>query len=168
MFTAQIPGHGPFMIRYPRGKGVMPEWHETMRTMEIGKGERLVDGEKVAALTLGPLGNKVLEAVESLKSQGMSVACYNMIFLKPIDEDILAEVGAKFKQVITVEDGTRNGGFGSAVLEYFADHDINIKVKRLGLPDKFVEHGTPDELYKLCGLDSERIEKVIREAYENV
>lgn len=168
MFTAQIPGHGPFMIRYPRGKGVMPEWHETMRTMEIGKGEKLVDGEKVAVLTLGPLGNKVLEAVESLKSQGMSVACYNMIFLKPIDEDILAEVGAKFKQVITVEDGTRNGGFGSAVLEYFADHDINIKVKRLGLPDKFVEHGTPDELYKLCGLDSESIEKVIREAYENV
>ncbi len=168
MFTAQIPGHGPFMIRYPRGKGVMPEWHETMRTMEIGKGEKLVDGEKVAVLTLGPLGNKVLEAVESLKSQGMSVACYNMIFLKPIDEDILAEVGAKFKQVMTVEDGTRNGGFGSAVLEYFADHDINIKVKRLGLPDKFVEHGTPDELYKLCGLDSESIEKVIREAYENV
>lgn len=168
MFTAQIPGHGPFMIRYPRGKGVMPEWHETMRSIEIGKGEKLEDGEKVAVLTLGPLGNKVLDAVKSLKSQGMSVACYNMIFLKPIDEDILAEVGAKFKQVITVEDGTRNGGFGSAVLEYFADHDINIKVKRLGLPDRFVEHGTPDELYKICGLDSESIEKVIKEAYENV
>lgn len=168
MFTAQIPGHGPFMIRYPRGKGVMPEWHETMRSIEIGKGEKLEDGEKVAVLTLGPLGNKVLDAVKSLKLQGMSVACYNMIFLKPIDEDILAEVGAKFKQVITVEDGTRNGGFGSAVLEYFADHDINIKVKRLGLPDRFVEHGTPDELYKICGLDSESIEKVIKEAYENV
>lgn len=168
MFTAQVPGHGPFMIRYPRGKGVMPEWHEPMHALPIGKGEKLVDGEKVAVLTLGPLGNKAINAIESLKSNGISVACYNMIFLKPIDEDILAEVGAKFKQVITIEDGTRNGGFGSAVLEYFADHDINIRVKRLGLPDNFVEHGTPDELYKLCGLDSESIENVIREAYENV
>lgn len=168
MYTAQLPDKGPFMIRYPRGKGVQTDWHCDLEELPIGKGEKLTDGEKVAVLTVGPIGNTAAKAICELKEEGISVALYNMIFIKPLDEDILREIGSKFKRVITVEDGAKNGGFGSAVTEFFSDADIPMVVKRLGLPDKFVEHGTPEELYKLCGLDKDSIKQEIINQYNKL
>lgn len=168
MYTAQLPDKGPFMIRYPRGKGVQTDWHCDLEELPIGKGEKLTDGEKVAVLTVGPIGNTAAKAICELKEEGISVALYNMIFIKPLDEDILREIGSKFKRVITVEDGAKNGGFGSAVTEFFSDADIPMIVKRLGLPDKFVEHGTPEELYKLCGLDKDSIKQEIINQYNKL
>ncbi len=165
MYTAQLPNKGPFMIRYPRGKGVQTDWHCELEELPIGKGEKLTDGDKVAVLTVGPIGNTAAKAICELKEEGINVALYNMIFIKPLDEDMLREIGSKFKRVITVEDGVKNGGFGSAVTEFFNDADIPMIVKRLGLPDKFVEHGTPEELYKLCGLDKDSIKQEIKNQY---
>jgi len=165
MYTAQLPNKGPFMIRYPRGKGVQTDWHCELEELPIGKGEKLTDGDKVAVLTVGPIGNTAAKAICELKEEGINIALYNMIFIKPLDEDMLREIGSKFKRVITVEDGVKNGGFGSAVTEFFNDADIPMIVKRLGLPDKFVEHGTPEELYKLCGLDKDSIKQEIKNQY---
>ena len=130
--------------------------------MPIGKGRKLSDGKDVAVLSLGPLGNTVAEACRQLKEEGIDVAHYDMRFLKPIDEDILHEVGTTCRRIVTVEDGVVRGGLGSAVLEYMADHDLHPQVVRLGLPDHFVEHGTPDELYHLVGLDVESIKEKLR------
>ncbi len=168
MFTAQLPDKGPFMIRYPRGKGVQKDWHCELEEMKVGKGEMLTDGEGIAVLTVGPIGNTVAKAVNELHEEGIKVAHYNMIFIKPLDEELLREVGKKFHRIITVEDGVTNGGMGSAVTEFFNDSDIPVMVKRLGLPDRFVEHGTPEELYALCGLDKDSIKSEIKKQYSKL
>ena len=161
MYTAQLPNKGPFVIRYPRGRGVLPEWRCPLEEIPVGKGRKLTDGQDVAVLSLGPIGNIVTKVVEELRKEGHSVAHYDMRFLKPIDEDILREVGNTCRRIVTVEDGVIQGGLGSAVLEYMADHRLHPEVIRLGLPDYFVEHGTPEELYHLVGLDAESIKKVL-------
>ena len=138
------------------------QWRCPFREMPIGKGRKLSDGKDVAVLSLGPLGNTVAEACRQLREEGIDVAHYDMRFLKPIDEDILHEVGTTCRRIVTVEDGVVRGGLGSAVLEYMADHDLHPQVVRLGLPDHFVEHGTPDELYHLVGLDVESIKEKLR------
>ena len=162
MYTAQLPGKGPFVIRYPRGRGVLTDWRCPFEELPIGKGRKLSEGKDVAVLSLGPLGNTVAKVVSELKEEGMSVAHYDMRFLKPIDEDILQEVGTKCRRIITVEDGVVRGGLGSAVIEYMNDHNLHPEVIRLGLPDHFVEHGTPEELYRLVGLDAENIKLRIK------
>ena len=161
MYTAQLPDKGPFVIRYPRGRGVFADWRCPMQELPVGRGRKLSDGEGTAVLSLGPLGNVVAGVVRELREAGQSVAHYDMRFLKPIDEEILHEVGTTCRRIITVEDGVIQGGLGSAVLEYMADHNLHPEVIRLGLPDHFVEHGTPDELYHLVGLDAENIKKKI-------
>ena len=161
MYTAQLPDKGPFVIRYPRGRGVLTDWRCTLEEIPVGKGRKLTDGNEVAVLSLGPIGNVVAKVVQELKEVGKSVAHYDMRFLKPIDEDILQEVGKKFHRIVTIEDGVVQGGLGSAVIEYMADHNLHPQVVRLGLPDHFIEHGTPEELYHLVGLDAEAIKKAI-------
>lgn len=160
MYTAQLPDKGPFVIRYPRGRGVLTDWRCPFEELPVGKGRKLSDGNDVAVLSLGPIGNVVEKVVRELKEEGVSVAHYDMRFLKPIDEDILQEAG-NFRRIVTVEDGVIRGGLGSAVVEYMADHNLHPEVVRLGLPDHFIEHGTPDELYHLVGLDAEAIKEKI-------
>ena len=161
MYTAQLPDKGPFVIRYPRGRGVIVDWRCPMQEITIGKGRCLKEGTDVAVLSIGPIGNIVTQAISELASQEISIAHYDMRFLKPIDEDILAYVGKNFSRIITIEDGVKNGGLGSAVLEYMSDHNLHPDIIRLGLPDHFVEHGTPEELYQIVGLDVESIKKAI-------
>ena len=161
MYTAQLPDKGPFVIRYPRGRGVIVDWRCPMQEIPIGKGRCLKEGTDVAVLGIGPIGNIVTQAISELASQEISIAHYDMRFLKPIDEDILAYVGKNFSRIITIEDGVKNGGLGSAVLEYMSDHNLHPDIIRLGLPDHFVEHGTPEELYQIVGLDVESIKKAI-------
>lgn len=168
MYTAQLPDKGPFMIRYPRGKGEQKDWHCPFEEIPVGKGEILNDGDGIAVLTVGPIGNTVAKVIKELQEEGFHPAHYNMIFVKPLDEDLLREVGKKFRRIITVEDGVKNGGMGSAVTEFFNDADIPVIVKRLGLPDKFVEHGTPEELFKLCGLDKDSIKEEIKNQYNKL
>ncbi len=164
MYTASQPGHGPFMIRYPRGKGVLLDWHLPFQSMEVGKGYCVTEGDDVAVLSLGPLGYMVQKTISKAKELGISVAHYNMLFLKPLDETLLHEVAKKFKKIVTVEDGSIKGGFGSAVLEFLADNNYTGHiVSRVGLPDQFATHGTPDELYHLYGMDVEGILKTIQD-----
>ena len=159
MYTAQLPGKGTFVIRYPRGRGVMKDWECPLEEIAVGTGRKLRDGEDVAVLTLGPIGNLAQQAIEQA---GISAAHYDMRFLKPMDERLLEEIGQHFKHIVTIEDGVRTGGLGSAVLEWMNDHEYQPKIVRIGLPDtRFVEHGTVDQLYKLCGMDVESIKKTI-------
>ena len=162
MYTAQLPDKGPFVIRYPRGRGVQTDWHCPLEELPVGRGRKLSEGEDTAVLSLGPLGNVVNRVVRELHEEGHSIAHYDMRFLKPIDEDILHEVGTTCRRIVTVEDGVIQGGLGSAVIEYMADHNLHPEVIRLGLPDHFVEHGTPEELYHLVGLDEEAIKRAIQ------
>ncbi len=163
MFTAQLDSHQlPIAIRYPRGEGVMPEWRTEMKEIKMGTGRKLKDGEGIAMLSFGHPGNFVAAAIRDLKNDGINPAHYDMRFAKPIDEALLHEVCKKFEQIITVEDGTIKGGFGSAVLEFMAEHNYQTKVTILGIPDRLVEHGTPKELYKEIGLDAESIAKKVR------
>lgn len=162
MATAAQKDMGAFVIRYPRGRGRLTDWRCPLEPLPVGKGRRLKDGKDIAVLTLGPLGNVAADAIaEAEKESGVSVAHYDMRFLKPLDTALLDEVGSRFKRVVTVEDGARIGGLGSAVLEYFADKGIKADVVRLGLPDNFVEHGKPEELYRIVGLDKESIKKTL-------
>lgn len=161
MYTAQLPNNGPFVIRYPRGRGALADWRCPLVELPVGCGRKLTEGNDVAVLTLGPIGNVVAEVVRELKEAGRLVAHYDMRFLKPIDQDILREVGKGYKRIVTVEDGVVQGGLGSAVVEYMADHNLHPEVIRLGLPDSFVEHGTPEELYHIVGLDAEAIKKAL-------
>ena len=163
MYTAQLPDKGPFVIRYPRGGGELQDWRCPLEEIKVGTGRKLHDGDDVAVLTIGPMGNNAMRAIEQLGSEA-SVALYDMRFLKPIDENILEEVGKKFKRIITVENGAIRGGLGSAVLEWMNDHGYTPKVKRLGLPDKFIEHGTVKELQHIVGIDEEGIKKAILES----
>jgi 1-deoxy-D-xylulose-5-phosphate synthase len=153
MYTAQHENYGTFSIRYPRGNGVMTDWKTPFKLIQPGTGRRLLNGDDVAFLTIGPIGNYALDACEKLREEGISAAHYDMRFAKPIDEMLLHEVFGKFKHVITVEDGCIQGGMGSAVLEFMADNGYQAQVKRLGIPDKYIEHGTQDELYAECHYD---------------
>ncbi|GHB46855.1 1-deoxy-D-xylulose-5-phosphate synthase [Mongoliitalea lutea] len=162
MFTA-TKFEGPFSIRYPRGQGVMPEWRTPMREIPIGQGRIIKEGEDVAILTIGHIGNYAVEATEMLVKEGLNPAHYDMRFVKPLDESLLHEVFGKFKKVITVEDGCLMGGFGSAVVEWMMDNGYQAQVKRLGIPDRIVEHGEQIELHRECGFDPEGIAEAVRE-----
>ena len=158
MYTAQLPGKGSFVIRYPRGRGVLHDWRCPLEEVPVGKGRRLKNGTDMAVITLGPIGNAAVRAIERAEqTQSLSIAHYDLRFLKPLDEEMLHEIGRRFRRIVTVEDGTISGGMGSAVLEFMADHGYKPDVKRIGVPDTFVEHGTVDELHHLCGMDEEGI-----------
>ena len=165
MYTAQLPGKGTFVIRYPRGRGVLADWHCPLEEVKVGTGRKLRDGDDITVLSVGPVGNNVVKAVEMMENDGdgISVAHYDMRFVKPLDENLLKEVAAKFKHVITVEDGVREGGFGSAVIEWMEDNGQHLDIVRLGLPDHFVEHGTVAQLQSIVGIDAEGIRRTIKE-----
>ena len=166
MYTAQLPGKGTVVIRYPRGKGVCGEdWQCPLEEIPVGKARCISQGKDVAVLSYGPIGNDVQKVVNELKEEGcpLSVAHYDMRFCKPLDTELLEDVSARFKRVVTVEDAQRAGGFGSAVLEWMSDNNKDVKVQRIGLPDHFVEHGTVNELKVIAGIDNDSIKKVIRE-----
>jgi 1-deoxy-D-xylulose-5-phosphate synthase len=161
MYTAQLDkiqqGHDAFTIRYPRGQGVMPEWRTPLEEIEVGKGRQVRDGSDLAILTIGHVGNYAVEACETLAAQGFQAAHYDMRFVKPLDEAMLHEVFQKFDRVITVEDGCLQGGFGSALVEFMTDHGYSSRIKRLGIPDRIVEHGEQEQLHHECGFDPEGI-----------
>ena len=163
MYTAQQENMGPFTIRYPRGKGVMTEWKTPMKAIPVGTGRKLTNGDDVAILSIGHPGNFAQTAITELKSLGISVAHYDMRFVKPIDEVMLHEVFSKYSKIITVEDGCIMGGFGSAVIEFMADHNYSAKVTRLGIPDTYIHHGTVEELQEECGFDANSIVRKVKE-----
>ena len=163
MYTAYSAKEGTFVIRYPRGKGEKADWHNEMEILPVGKGRMLKEGTDVAVLTLGPVGNEALKAIAKAEKEGVSAALYDMIYLKPIDEELLHEVGRKFKRIVTIENGVIKGGLGSAVLEFMADNGYTPRMKRIGVPDRFIEHGSVPELFRLCGMDSDSIAEVLKE-----
>lgn len=163
MYSAQLPNQGSYVIRYPRGNGVLVDWRNPMEEIKTGTGRKLKDGKDVAVLTIGPIGNDAAKAIAEVETEtGMSVAHYDMRFLKPLDEDILKEVGEKFSRIVTIEDGVRMGGMGSAVLEWMNDHDYQPHITRMGIPDTFVEHGTVAELREIVHLDKDSIKEAIK------
>ena len=163
MYTAYKDESQPFVIRYPRGKGEKKDWRNVPEILPVGKGKKLRDGKDVAIISIGPIGNEVVKAIGMVEDK-ISVAHYDMIYLKPIDEELLHEIGSTFRRVITVENGTIRGGLGSAVLEFMADNDYTPRVKRIGVPDSFIEHGSIPELYKICGMDAGSIaEEIVKE-----
>lgn len=161
MYTAQFDGAGPFAIRYPKGRGVMPDWKRPLKRVEIGKGRMIREGDRVALLTIGHVGNYAVEACKKMEKLGISIGHVDLRFVKPLDETLLHEVFRKYETVITVEDGTILGGMGSAVLEFMAVHGYHARVIRLGVPDQFIEQGKVEELHNLCGYDTEGILKTI-------
>ncbi len=168
MYTAQLEKNQlPFSIRYPRGEGTMPEWRTEMKEIKIGTGRKLKDGEEIAILSFGHPGNFAAEAIRDVKNEGINPAHYDMRFAKPIDEEMLHEVFAKFNKIITIEDGTIVGGFGSAVLEFMNAHGYKADVKIMGIPDRLVEHGTPKQLYDEIGIDANGIAATLRSFVEN-
>lgn len=163
MYTAQLDSTKlPFVIRYPRGEGVMPEWKTEMKEIRIGTGRKLKDGQDIAVLSFGHPGNFAAAAIRDLKQEGISPAHYDMRFVKPLDEEMLHEVFGKYNKVITVEDGTIIGGFGSAILEFMNEHGYKADVRILGIPDRLVEHGAPKQLYDEIGIDANGISNAIR------
>ena len=162
MFTAQLGGKGAFSIRYPRGKGVMPDWKREMKEIEIGKGRKINSGTDIAILSIGAIGNLVVEAQQHFKELGISVAHYDMRFVKPLDIDILHQVFKQFENIITIEDGVITGGFGSAIGEYASEKNFDVNIKKMGIPDKFMEHGTQAQLYHDAGYDVEGIVKTVK------
>lgn len=162
MFTAQQENMGPFSIRYPRGTGVMPEWKRPLKAIKVGTGRKICDGEEVAILSIGHIGNEAVSACKELNAEGIHPAHYDIRFVKPLDEKLLHEVFKNYEKVITVEDGCIQGGMGSAVLEFMADHGYAAQVIRLGIPDAYVEHGEQPELWAECGYDAASIVKKIR------
>ena len=163
MYTAQLPGKGTFVIRYPRGRGSVVDWRCPFEEIEVGRGRRLRDGNDVAVLTVGPIGADVVKILDGLEAEGcgVSVAHYDMRFIKPLDSVLLSEVATRFSRVVTIEDGIRAGGFGSAVLEWMNDNGFCPQMKRLGLPDHFVEHGSVSQLREIVGLDDASIRVAI-------
>ena len=157
MFTAQLENNGTFVIRYPRGRGVMVNWETPFKEMPIGKGRVISEGNDIAVLTIGTVGNFVVELADKLKSANIDITHYDMRFVKPIDEELLHKVFKKFKQIITIEDGVIAGGFGSAVLEFMNNNNYNSKITMLGIPDKFIEHGSQQQLYNDCGYSPDKI-----------
>ncbi len=163
LFTSQADNHGPFAIRYPRGRGTRTDWRNDMHALPVGKGERLAEGSDAVILSIGTTAGEVSKAIEAAKKQGISVGHYDMIFLKPLDEELLREAASKNVPLITVEDGTVNGGLGSAVAEWLADNDINVPLRRVGIPDEFIPQGTPAQLQRMAGIDAEAILKAVEE-----
>lgn len=166
MYTAQLPNQGPFSIRYPRGNGVMTEWKTPFKEIKIGQGRKVTSGDDIAILTIGHPGNFAQTAIESLKDAGVSIAHYDMRFVKPLDTLLLHEVFTKFNKVITVEDGCLMGGFGSAVLEFMVDQKYQAEVIRLGIPDEYIHHGTQEELWADCGFDAQSIVRTISSIFK--
>jgi 1-deoxy-D-xylulose-5-phosphate synthase len=163
MYTAQLPAAGPYVIRYPRGRGVMTDWKKPFEELPAGKGRMIKDGSDLAIISIGHIGNEVVKATGTLTEQGISAAHYDIRYLKPIDEELLHSIFSRFDKVMTVEDGTITGGLGSAVAEFMADHNHKAKLIRLGIPDRFVEQGSVSELWRECGYDAEGIvEKVVK------
>jgi 1-deoxy-D-xylulose-5-phosphate synthase len=166
MYSSQLGGNGPISIRYPRGNGVMTNWKTPFKKIKMGTGRKVKSGSEIAILSIGHIGNEAVKACESLEKNGASVAHYDLRFVKPLDEIMLHEVFAKFDKVITVEDGCLQGGMGSAVLEFMVDQGYQAKVKRLGIPDQYIEHGSQPELYSICNYDAKAIEKTASEMIE--
>lgn len=165
MYTAQLPERkGPMSIRYPRGTGQLADWQCEMREVEIGRGERLIDGDDVAVLVLGPMASDAAKAIERLKPEGVNASLYDMVFLSPLDESILEEVASKNCPIITIEDGTVKGGLGTAVMEWMNDHGYSRKVHRVGIPDAFVKHGTVAQLRNMIGMDEDAIVELIKKS----
>lgn len=162
MYTAQHDGMGPFSIRYPRGNGVLVEWRTPLERIEVGTGRCLTDGEGIAILSIGHPGNFVQKALADLKTENIFPAHYDLRFVKPLDEQLLHAVFRKFKKIITIEDGCIMGGMGSAVLEFMADNNYSAQLVRLGIPDRYIHHGTPAELHTECGFDTEAIIETVR------
>jgi len=167
MYTAQLSNKGPFSIRYPRGTGIIADWQQPFVEVPVGKGRKIRDGNKLAILSIGTVGISVLKICEIFAIQGIEIAHYDMRFIKPIDKDLLHEVFKKFDIVVTVEDGCIQGGMGSTVIEFMADNNYKSIVKRLGIPDRFIEHGTQNELISECGYDEVGIKNAIIELLEN-
>ncbi|MCB0769190.1 MAG: 1-deoxy-D-xylulose-5-phosphate synthase, partial [Flavobacteriales bacterium] len=163
MYTAQLPDQGPFSIRYPRGEGVMTEWKTPFKEIKVGTGRKVRSGTDIAVLSIGHIGNIAAKGIDALEKEGYSVAHYDLRFVKPIDELLLHEVFAKFKHVITIEDHAIMGGMGSAVLEFMGDHGYHAQLKRMGVPDKWIEHGTQQELYSECGYDDIALIAAVKE-----
>ena len=161
MFTAQLPDKGPFVIRYPRGRGSVVDWRCPFEEIPVGKGRQLCDGSDVAVVTIGPIGVQAAEAIDELGALTAKVAHYDLRFLKPLDEEMLHEIGQRFKKIVTIEDGVRKGGMGTAVMEWMSDHGYHPAIQRLGIPDHFVEHGTVEELRRIVGIDKESIKNAI-------
>ncbi len=166
MYTAQLPNQGPFSIRYPRGNGVMTEWKTPFKEIKIGQGRKVTSGDDIAILSIGHPGNFAQKAIDQLKGSGVSVAHYDMRFVKPLDTLLLHEIFSKFDKVITVEDGCLMGGFGSAVLEFMVDQKYKADVIRLGIPDEYIHHGTQEELWADCGFDAAAIVKTISDQFQ--
>ena len=162
MYTAQLPrSEKAFSIRYPRGQGVMPEWRTPFQEIKIGTGKKIKDGEELAILTIGHVGNYALEVCESLEEEGIHIAHYDLRFVKPLDEKMLHEIFSQFRKIITVEDGCLQGGFGSAVIEFMVEHRYNIAVRRLGVPDAVIEHGEQIELHNESGFGPAGIKQAV-------
>lgn len=162
LFTAQNENHGPFSIRYPRGCGCVIDWRQPMEAIPVGKCRQLAEGSDLAVLTIGTVGIQTRRVIQMLQKDGIHAAHYDMRFVKPLDEEALHSIFKSYKRVITIEDGVLQGGFGSAVLEFMADHQYNAVLKRIGIPDKFIDHGTTDELYREYGLDQHGIYRTIK------
>lgn len=163
MYTGQLENAGPFTIRYPRGNGVMLDWKRPLQALAIGKGRKICDGEDVAILTIGHVGNFAVQACKELASEGMSPAHYDLRFVKPLDEALLHEVFQKYPYIVTVEDGCLPGGMGSAVIEFMADNGYTANVHRLGIPDEFIEHGEQKELWAMCNYDTQAIVNKVKQ-----
>ena len=163
MYTAQLDGKGPFVIRYPRGNGYLTEWKCPLEEIRVGSGRVLKEGTDVAVLSLGPIGHNAADAIKEVEAEhpGRSIAHYDMRFVKPLDERLLQDIATRYKYIVTLEDGARNGGFGSAVLEWMSDHGYSPRITRLGLPDNFVEHGKVEELQRIVGIDKDGIKKTL-------
>jgi 1-deoxy-D-xylulose-5-phosphate synthase len=162
MFTASQPDMGPFTIRYPRGEGVMPQWRSPLALVPVGTGRVVQEGAEVAILSFGHIGNYAVEVCRRLKKEQVLIGHYDMRFAKPLDAEMLHRIFARYEKIITIEDGCLQGGFGSAVLEFMADHQYHAHVRRLGIPDAIIEHGTQQQLHHECGFDPEGIEKTVR------
>ena len=164
MYTAQQPDMGPFVIRYPRGRGMMTDWKCEFEAIPVGKGRLLKEGKDMAVITVGPIGYKAQKAIERMESEtDLSIAHYDLRFVKPLDKEMLDSIGKNFRRIITIEDGVLSGGAGSAVMEFMSDSGYNVDIKRLGIKNCFVQHGAVNELYKICGLDEESIYQFIKD-----
>jgi 1-deoxy-D-xylulose-5-phosphate synthase len=161
MYSAQLEDRGPYSIRYPRGNGVMTEWRTPFNEIKTGRGRKVTNGEDIALLSIGHPGNFAQEAIAKMSDSGISIAHYDMRFVKPLDELLLHEIFSKFKKIITIEDGCIMGGFGSAIIEFMADQKYQSEVVRLGIPDEYIHHGTQEELWDECGFDVAAIIKTI-------
>jgi 1-deoxy-D-xylulose-5-phosphate synthase len=162
MFTAQNENHGPFSIRYPRGCGSIVDWNRPMKAIPIGQCRQLSEGTDLAILTIGTVGIQAGRVVKMLQKDGISASHCDMRFVKPLDEKALHSIFKNFSHVLTIEDGVLQGGFGSAILEFMADHHYSVQLKRIGIPDKFIDHGTAEELYRDYGLDQQGIYKTAK------